>query len=1086
MVGESRVQASGAGAIRVLSGPRAAEAALFAELDAAVAARDALTLPLRIVVPSRSLRDHLSRSYLRHRGVSTLGLAIQSHFALALEALERLGEAPRPGQALSRLLTRRAVRSAAQLRRDLVRFQSGWEGAWGSLRDLLDAGFRPPHLAAALDCVAAGEAGARRERVADLLRVAARLVDDLEGQDSADPALLLERATAALWSRGPALIPSAGLWVYGVADATGALADWIDALLTQLDGRILVNQPPDPADRARAESRYSGEFLDRLVARRPNPAARFGHTGNGGNAPGGAEGSPAPRVRLLCAVAPAAEVEEIAARVRALLDRGVEPEDIGVCARRFDAYRSSLVEALERWAIPFSAIGLGTGGGPVARCGRALAQLLERGPALDIDAWADLDPLLGADERTGFHHLGLSTLQSLCETDSDAGFAGSTGLPLPVRRRADRARVLDRAPFERARERARGVLRALAAWPPSGAASGYAALLRELLDALGWSRAGGAYAAAAALVDTTASSLPENVPVEAEEWISWLGEAVTRERGPEPGGRGAGVQVLSVVAARERCFAHLFLLGLGRDVFPRPISDDPLFPESSRARLRAVLPDLPLKRRGYDEERHLFASLLECADEVTLTRSACTATGREWPESPLLLRLRLARPELSSASPLTFPQDGAGPLRTPLADIAAARAAQRGDEKELTALLPEAVAARQREAAILRDGPGFGIPPHRIAQALRAAWRELDPALGEASRAPLGPFFGWVGAPAPAAPERGSGAEPYITAIADLLRCPWQRFLRRELRLAPPPDAGVALPSPTPRLIGGTLHQLLERVVEESYRQQRGDTPRTLADRTGAGPVPLRWPDSQTLERWVAEEAEAAARREGIRAPFFPQLLARSLAPAVACARALDEARPPAVLGAELDGVAHVADAAGTPRRLRFRADRVDAGEDGLVFVEYKSGRCFLDRVRETSRVRALGEVLRHGQGIQTPSYLYAADAVASRLVFLGRGTASARRETTLRRSDEAVLASFEQSAAIAFRALDRGLRPPRLLGPKGEGEGAACHFCEMRAACLQGDSGHLARLRERGVASPPDADRDLVELLAHGAEAAP
>jgi inactivated superfamily I helicase len=74
------------------------------------------------------------------------------------------------------------------------------------------------------------------------------------------------------------------------------------------------------------------------------------------------------------------------------------------------------------------------------------------------------------------------------------------------------------------------------------------------------------------------------------------------------------VQVLRVVDARGRTFEHLFVMGLNRDLFPRGISEDPLLPDAIRAALeRDVLPDIPIKRRGFDEERYLFAGLLSAS-----------------------------------------------------------------------------------------------------------------------------------------------------------------------------------------------------------------------------------------------------------------------------------------------------------------------------------------------------------------------------------------------------------------------------------------------------------------------------------------
>lgn len=1052
------------GAMRVLPGARCAEAALFEELEEALRARRGFAPPLRIVVPSRSLRDHLSRALVRRRGISTLGVSIQSHIALALEALEGLGRAPAPGQALAAVLARRAALSSPRLLAELGRFAAGAEGARASIRDLVDAGFGPAHLDAALECLdAQGEP--REERVAALLRAAADVVAGLEDADAADAAGLLERATAALWDRGPGLLPSAGLWIYGVADATGALADWIDALLSQLGGRLLLSQPPDPAGPEALESRYSDEFVARLAGRGIQRVAETPRR------------PPAPRLRLLQAASPAAEAEAVARRVRGVLDRGAEAEEVAICARRFDAYRGPLVAALERWAVPFSSVGLGSGGSELERIGAALARLLEERERLETEAWCTLDPRLGDDDRTGLHRLGLADLGALVADDSDAGFGDASWRTLPVRRRLDRSRSLDRTRFAEARERARAVLAHLEGWPDAATALHHAQALRALLELFGWRRGPEAHRGAAARLEAYAAGYPETARLSAAEWRAGLRDALARGAGPEPGGRGAGVQVLSVVAARERCFGHLFLMGLGRDVFPRPVADDALFPEELRWRLRAVLPDLPVKRRGHDEERHLFAGLLASAEEVTLSRSACTATGREWPESPLLLRLRMARPELDVGA-----TDPVEPARA-LPEVAAQDAAFARDRAGLDALLPAVVETRQREVASLRGEPGHGAPPERVAAGLAAVWRELDLPPWAAAERPLGPYYGWIGPPAPDAPA------PFITVFADLLHCPWKRFLERELRLAPPPDPGAALPAPDPRSVGRVLHEVLERVGETSVgtgAQEEGETAAPgLAERLRAAPRPLRWPDSETLDRWVRDAAETCARDDGVRSPHFVHLLAESVVPALARARALDAAREPAVYGAELEGMIHVsAPGDGTPREIRFRADRVEAGRAGAVLVEFKSGACFVDRATESSRRQGLADGLARGQGIQLPAYLRGAGVEAARLAFIGDTPVDARRETSVTPDDAELGAAFDRSAGRVWRALDQGLRPPRLLGALaagGEREGEACRFCDVRLACLQGDSAQLSRLRERAAHAADASDRadaDALRLL--------
>ncbi|HEY6320461.1 MAG TPA: hypothetical protein VJA16_02755, partial [Thermoanaerobaculia bacterium] len=97
----------------VCRGPRAAEARLLAWLDAlaAEARRDPsrLALPVRVVVPSRSLRRHVAARLVRPRAArpasarapraAMAGVTVQTLFGLAGEVLERAG-VPAPRGAL--------------------------------------------------------------------------------------------------------------------------------------------------------------------------------------------------------------------------------------------------------------------------------------------------------------------------------------------------------------------------------------------------------------------------------------------------------------------------------------------------------------------------------------------------------------------------------------------------------------------------------------------------------------------------------------------------------------------------------------------------------------------------------------------------------------------------------------------------------------------------------------------------------------------------------------------------------------------------------------------------------------------------
>ena len=95
------------------SGARAAERRLLEEVDRlSPSMAEYLALPVRIVVPSRSLRHHLIRAIARRRG-GVAGIHVQTLFGLAMEILAR-ADVPAPrGDAGFDVLVGRLAAAAA-------------------------------------------------------------------------------------------------------------------------------------------------------------------------------------------------------------------------------------------------------------------------------------------------------------------------------------------------------------------------------------------------------------------------------------------------------------------------------------------------------------------------------------------------------------------------------------------------------------------------------------------------------------------------------------------------------------------------------------------------------------------------------------------------------------------------------------------------------------------------------------------------------------------------------------------------------------------------------------------------------------
>jgi len=134
---------------------------------------------------------------------------------------------------------------------------------------------------------------------------------------------------------------------------------------------------------------------------------------------------------------------------------------------------------------------------------------------------------------------------------------------------------------------------------------------------------GGSHAGVEAAVQALADLDAFTSPVDFETFA--VACRKTLESGREPSARfGDGIFVGDVMAARGVSWPLVIVLGMVEKSFPRVIREDPLLLDDERA---AMSPDLPLKRRGYDEEPLLFR--LTCAaarERLVLTYPRLEAT----------------------------------------------------------------------------------------------------------------------------------------------------------------------------------------------------------------------------------------------------------------------------------------------------------------------------------------------------------------------------------------------------------------------------------------------------------------------------
>ncbi|HVH05760.1 MAG TPA: PD-(D/E)XK nuclease family protein [Myxococcota bacterium] len=1091
--------------VRVHRGARATEAALVAQVAELVAPiREArhfrgatpllapyLAKPVRVVVPSRSLREHVAARLARAQGGAAVGVVVQTLRGLAFEIVGRAGETARGGHVLFPILVRQLARDEEALRAALEDLDDGYSAVAASVSDLLDAGYEPALEEGLLDCLA-GLGGARGERARALARVAGQAARRLADYGLEHRAGLFRRAREALEADAERLLHARAILIHGYADATGVQLELLRALRTLGGAEIGLDHPDDPAEPGRTDPGHV--FTERLAS-----ALALGRT-----AVEDAEVAPAPEIELFRASGAQAEAREVAERIRRAIDAGGAPEDLAIVARDLGPYRLALETQLGRLAIPFSG-----GRGSLTAAGRrlrALLDLLRDGAEAAGDRWLDAADLFDAaplrDLRLALHGIGLGRVRDVAATDP-RGVAGEYGYALPVRRglfeleaedgddgddaeaestevvadagapgalpkrRAARAvrRRLRLHHLERAVERAAQLVDELDALHGETTLGAILARLRRMLTgkgALGWKPETAGFSEAHGALAALEEEIGGGVALSFPE-ARLLLESALADAGRAPlGGAGGGVAILSVVEARARTFERVYVLGMNRDLFPRAIAEDPLLPDADRVCIEAVLPDVPIKRRGFTEERYLFAQLCSAAPHVCLSWQAVSDDGKERLASPLVERLLAGRAdaEIPLAPPVVARR---GDALRPAHEHAARAALAGGRGVRLERLLAISLAGGKPDAeATLR------------AHARVAAIRELDEAGHRGLD--LGPYFGFVGAIGDAADPRSDAL--WVTALEGLARCGWQTFLRRVLRVEPVPDALEALPRIDARVIGQVLHAALEEIA------RRAGVPAgvPLAEALAAEPRDVAWPDAAALDAIVLGAAESVAREEGIALAGFPRDLDRRVRPFLDRARALDW--PAGVLrgvvGVELVGEARGA----SGLAISFRADRVDRRAGALRLTDYKAGKPFTTAKDAADRREALLKRIGGGTHLQAFAYARGAgeDAALGRYLYVRPDLADAAAEVAIEPRDADAEARFESAAGALFAAYEQGGFAPRLLASNRKETRSDCTYCEVSAACVQGSSGarrRLARWLEAHEEAAPGTPAEAAALAA-------
>jgi hypothetical protein len=1082
-----------AGRVLVFRGAISAEAHLIDELSvlasAGVEDPGLFREPVLVVTPSRSLREHLSARLVERHGRAVAGISIKPLDQIVDSILAAAGESAASDKALFPALIRQIARSEASLRESLDGLSRGYAPVVANVADLLDAGLQSVHAEAAVELIGDQGRGALVKRAEAVVRVAARASEQLEEFGIGHLSTRVRRACELIDRDPERVLPARAVFVFGFADATGLQTDLIELLLRRRSAQIILDRPADPEDPLRPDPGV--EFADRFSERMQSAV--------GVETVDLSEPQPTAEVRVFVAPGLEAEVRHVGDAIREQLDAGIRPERIGVVTRNLDFYRATLRSQFCRLGIPFSGVDARDSATPADRRRIVGLQTLLRAKSrVAVDLWLDLLFALpsGAhsanalcaversDLRAAFHALGIARIGDLRDFDA----SGVSDLPSMPRRGLVVAndgtpsaprRELPPGRLAAAASAARHLAEIVSTWPDRAALSVHMQRLQRLVtEALCWPPRDLAREALFGPVDPIVADYFE---IDQEEFGLFLDARLAQRLGPTVGGAGGGVAILSVAQARSRTFDRLFLIGLNREVFPRPIGEDPLLPDGLRSRLRAVLPDLPILREGYDEERYLFAQLLSSSPNVAVSYPAADEDGRRRPPSPLLERLRAVPHTQLEGVWQPVRSEGHAPLRPAYehAQIAGLCGTRDQFAVALRVAVDEQWASGSDEARTL----GAGRSDARAAA--RAAVLDELGAHGS-RRHMLGPYFGFAGEISePADPRR---APLYITGAENLTRCAWQSFLIQQLRVEALPDALAELPSAGGMIVGNLVHRVLQKIVTD-HQDRDGSTLDQVARRS---PISIPWPDADRLQDLLKREAIRLLRADGIRTPGFERVLIDQARACLGFARTSDwpvGASDVGVLGAEVDGSLSLQDSSGDEREVHFRVDRVDRTEAGLRLIDYKTGKAAVHQKQPASRRTNLLKNVSHGKILQAAAYAMGGSqledetAAEGRYLYVGVDTPEHARVTDVESDDEECSDAFLRTLRIALDARDRGSFTPRLIDASARKEPPQCTRCTVKDACLRGDSGSRMRLEQWAVsargtdAKPLEAERAALAL---------
>ncbi len=1026
--------------IHIGRGPRATMSSFLDDLMRTMEDRQApdLAHPILVVVPSAALKRHLTVKILQRFGGAVLGLEILEPFQVASSILSAAGQQPPamdPG--LLSIIVRREAAKRPTLNSLLSEFDDGHALCTSSVRDLLSAGLAAENSESCRQALSQDLDEELVARGKELIDLTLSVFDQLATMGIERTSHMYRRATSALQANPNAVLRSSQVFVFGFGDAPGQTTKFLRSLIDSMQGTLHLDLPPDITDPtqespgapfARAFAKHLGfdqTDLDAVTATRTLPGRWQGVSSVGTNA----------------------EVKEVAYLVASLIDAGTQPQEIGIVVRDMESYLPELRTQFEDMGIPFKGDALTAGFHPYRTSVMAIVEFLRTGVDLPLDHFMALvGPRLAALESPVnlscvdlmLRETNLQTVKDLLTRDSANPQAPTSSPNLPFTVGLDKKDSCWRRRKIASPRESFGLLvstaRTLISWfdkQEPRSVEVWVKGLRELLfDSLGWR-----HAQTLAPFEEKISKLGESfenldLPVNLAEF-KHIFESMTEGLLEVPvGTTGNGVAILTLEKARSLTFSSVFVLGTNRGNYPRLGREDPVLCDDIRSRLSQTLPQLGSHRSRVNEENYLFAQLLESATDITLSWQRADCNGKVSARSPFIDRLELEKGRFRSEDvPRDFNDriDRDQELGRPISIMDASVWAGLNGNRDLQ---------ERTKARLLKEVTH--LDPRLAAQGLNDVVIELDPNLSDQKESKrlndMSPWFGNVG-------QDSRSTLTYVTTLEKTARCPWQAFISRILGLELPPDPWNQLADLNPLIIGNTIHIGLEILTAPDSDAACGNRP-----------------SPEDIEKSAHKAARRVLDNQDIDLQGLAHVLAEISIPFMTRAFDLDwqDGCAPRVEETEGEGAVNIETQDGTWVSVHFRADRIDSADDQKILTDYKTGGSFSTAKRQDTRRKHLLNKIAAGELLQAAAYAISTEGTG-RYVYLRPDLPDDRAIATVQNDDEV----SPRFTTVVQRLLDSwhvGLFPPRLEDGAGDAN-KACEYCDLKAACLHGDSGARQRL---------------------------